>query len=164
MASFDEQIRQARREYSLADRAFQELEESSGKDAVQINHLQEDVTRQATALRQTMNRIDGTIRDAPASLRNPQQELLAEQLNEKVIMLEKGLDRFVGRNSSRQRDQMERCAPAVLTFRFLPCTPPCLHVYTQPMTKPRLSERGADWARRLLQGVPIERGSAEGPE
>ena len=93
MASFDEQIRQARREYSLADRAFQELEEGAGKDAVQINQLQEDVTRQVTAVRQTMNRIDGTIREAPASLRNPQEEMQAQQLNEKVVMLERGLDR-----------------------------------------------------------------------
>ena len=152
MASFDEQIRQARREYSLADRAFQELEESSGKAAVQINHLQEDVTRQVTALRQTMNRIDGTIREAPASLRNPQQELQAEQLNEKVIMLERGLDRFVGRNSSRQKDQMERCALAVLAFRVLPRTPPCLCAYAQPMMKQWiLSERGV--------GSPVASGS-----
>ena len=113
MATFEEQMRQARREYSQADRAFQDLEESAGMDAVQINQLQEDVTRQVTTLRQTMNRIDGTIREAPASLRNPQEELQAQQLNDKVIMLERGLDRFVGRNSSRQREQQERCALAV---------------------------------------------------
>jgi chromosome segregation ATPase len=123
MASFDEQIRQARREYSLADRAFQELEEGAGKDAVQINQLQEDVTRQVTAVRQTMNRIDGTIREAPASLRNPQEEMQAQQLNEKVVMLERGLDRFVGRNSSREREKQERCALAALSCRLAPCTP-----------------------------------------
>ncbi len=123
MASFDEQIRQARREYSLADRAFQELEEGAGKDAVQINQLQEDVTRQVTAVRQTMNRIDGTIREAPASLRNPQEEMQAQQLNEKVVMLERGLDRFVGRNSSREREKQERCALAALSCRLVPCTP-----------------------------------------
>lgn len=67
--SFDETFRQAKREYSLADRAMQDLEESAGEDPVKINQLQEDAARKVTAVRQTMNRIDGTIRDAPASLR-----------------------------------------------------------------------------------------------
>lgn len=118
MASFDEQIRQARREYSLAERAFQDLEESSGMDAAQINQLQEDVTRKVTAVRQTMNRIDGTIREAPASLRNPQEEMQAQQLDEKLRILESSLDRFVGRNSTRQREQQERC---VLTHNCSSC-------------------------------------------
>ena len=109
MASFDEQIRQVRREHSLAHQPFR----SWRRAAVRMpssSQLQQDVTRQVTAVRQTMNRIDGTIREAPASLRNPQEEMQAQQLNEKVVMLERGLDRFVGRNSSREREKQERCA------------------------------------------------------
>jgi hypothetical protein len=163
MASFDEQIRQARREFSLADRAFQHLEESGGKDAVQINQLQEDVTRQVTAVRQTMNRLDGTIREAPASLRNPQEEMQAQQLNEKVVMLERGLDRFVGRNSSREREKQERCARSI---GLLP-RPVHDHTRTGQPTRDRRRvclSKGVDCPCRRLQGVPVERSSAEGPE
>ena len=90
---------------------MQDLEESTSEDAVQVNQLQEDATKKITTVRQTMNRIDGAIREAPTSLRNPQEEQKAQQLNEKVVMLEDSLGRFVGRNSSREREESERCAP-----------------------------------------------------
>jgi hypothetical protein len=69
----------------------------------------------------------------------------------------------VGRNSSREREKQERCARSI---GLLP-RPVHDHTRTGQPTRDRRRvclSKGVDCPCRRLQGVPVERSSAEGPE